>query len=44
MELVGALRATTPEAAAAERLKMCSDCRVVDMYSGDDEVRIQDIR
>ncbi len=29
---------------AAERLKMCSDCRVVDMYSGDDEVRIQDIR
>jgi ferredoxin len=29
---------------AAERLKMCSDCRVVDMYSGDDEVKIQDIR
>ncbi len=29
---------------AAERLKMCSDCRVVDMYSGDDEVRIQDIQ
>jgi ferredoxin len=29
---------------AAERLKMCSDCRVVDMYSSDDEVRIQDLK
>ena len=28
------------QGAAAERLKMCSDCRVVDMYSSRDEVRI----
>ncbi len=31
------------QGAAAERLKMCSDCRVIDMYSGNDEVRIQDL-
>ncbi|MBC7941555.1 MAG: 4Fe-4S binding protein, partial [Chitinophagaceae bacterium] len=31
------------QGAAAERLKMCSDCRVVDMYSNPDEVRIQDL-
>ncbi|MEO7158987.1 MAG: 4Fe-4S binding protein [Polaromonas sp.] len=30
--------------AAAERLKMCSDCRVIDIYSADDEVKISDIR
>jgi ferredoxin len=28
---------------AAERLKMCADCRVVDLYSNPDEVRITDI-
>ena len=28
---------------AAERLKMCSDCRVVDMYSSANEVRITDL-
>jgi ferredoxin len=31
------------QGAAAERLKMCSDCRVVDMYSNPNEVRIQDL-
>jgi hypothetical protein len=31
------------QGAAAERLKMCSDCRVIDMYSNPDEVRIQDL-
>ena len=31
------------QGAAAERLKMCSDCRVIDMYSDPDEVRIQDL-
>lgn len=29
---------------AAERLKMCSDCRVIDMYSAGTEVRITDIK
>ncbi len=29
---------------AAERLKMCSDCRVIDIYSADNEVKITDIR
>ncbi|MDB5868401.1 MAG: 4Fe-4S ferredoxin, iron-sulfur binding domain protein [Polaromonas sp.] len=32
------------QGAAAERLKMCSDCRVIDIYSADNEVRISDIR
>ena len=32
------------QGAAAERLKMCSDCRVVDMYSASTEVRITDIK
>jgi ferredoxin len=31
------------QGAAAERLKMCSDCRVVDMYSATNEVRITDL-
>ncbi len=31
------------QGAAAERLKMCSDCRVIDMYSASNEVRITDI-
>jgi ferredoxin len=31
------------QGAAAERLKMCSDCRVIDMYSSTSEVRIQDL-
>jgi ferredoxin len=32
------------QGAAAERLKMCSDCRVVDMYSNPNEVRITDLK
>ncbi len=32
------------QGAAAERLKMCSDCRVIDMYSASNEVRITDIK
>ncbi|MBH2009534.1 MAG: 4Fe-4S binding protein, partial [Xanthomonadaceae bacterium] len=32
------------QGAAAERLKMCSDCRVIDIYSADNEIRITDIR
>jgi len=32
------------QGAAADRLKMCGDCRVIDIYSADNEVRIQDIR
>jgi ferredoxin len=32
------------QGAAAERLKMCSDCRVVDLYSSADEVHITDIK
>ena len=31
------------QGAAAERLKMCADCRVVDMYSDSNEVRITDL-
>ena len=31
------------QGAAAERLKMCSDCRVVDMFSASNEVRITDL-
>ncbi len=29
---------------AADRLKMCADCRVIDIYSSETEVRIDDIR
>ncbi len=32
------------QGAAAERLKMCSDCRVIDIHSSANEVRITDIR
>ena len=32
------------QGAAADRLKMCSDCRVIDIYSADNEVKISDIR
>ena len=32
------------QGAAADRLKMCSDCRVIDMYSADNEIKITDIR
>ena len=32
------------QGAAAERLKMCSDCRVVDLYSASNEVRITDLK
>ena len=31
------------QGAAAERLKMCSDCRVIDMYSNANEQRITDL-
>ncbi len=31
------------QGAAAERLKMCSDCRVIDMHSSTNEVRITDL-
>jgi hypothetical protein len=31
------------QGAALERLKMCSDCRVIDIYSATDESRITDI-
>jgi ferredoxin len=31
------------QGAAAERLKMCSDCRVIDIYTRPDEVRITDL-
>ena len=31
------------QGAAAERLKMCADCRVIDMYSNSNEVRITDL-
>jgi ferredoxin len=31
------------QGAALERLKMCGDCRVVDMYSAPDEVKITDL-
>ena len=32
------------QGAAADRLKMCSDCRVIDIYSADNELKISDIR
>ncbi len=28
---------------AAERLKMCADCRVIDLHTDPDEVRITDL-
>lgn len=31
------------QGAAIERLKMCADCRVIDMYSADNEVKITDV-
>ena len=31
------------QGAAAQRLRMCGDCRVVDMFSSDSEVRITDL-
>jgi ferredoxin len=31
------------QGAALERLKMCADCRVIDIYSADDEVKITDL-
>jgi ferredoxin len=31
------------QGAALERLKMCSDCRVIDLYSASTETRIQDL-
>jgi ferredoxin len=31
------------QGAAAERLKMCSDCRVIDIYSAQDETKISDL-
>ena len=31
------------QGAAAERLKMCGDCRVIDMHSNPNEVRITDL-
>ncbi len=32
------------QGAAADRLKMCGDCRVIDIYSADNEVKITDIQ
>jgi ferredoxin len=32
------------QGAALERLKMCADCRVIDIYSATDEAKITDIR
>jgi hypothetical protein len=31
------------QGAALERLKMCGDCRVIDIYSATDEQRIHDL-
>ena len=31
------------QGAAAERLKMCADCRVIDIYSGTNELGIEDV-
>jgi ferredoxin len=31
------------QGAALERLKMCADCRVIDIYSSQDEVKITDL-
>jgi len=32
------------QGSALDRLKMCGDCRVIDIYSADNEVKITDIR
>ena len=32
------------QGAAADRLRMCGDCRVIDIYSADNEVKITDIQ
>ena len=32
------------QGAAADRLKMCGDCRVIDIYSAENELKITDIR
>jgi hypothetical protein len=32
------------QGAAAERLKMCGDCRVIDLHSSSDEVRITNVK
>ncbi len=32
------------QGAAADRLKMCGDCRVIDLYSAENETKITDIR
>ena len=32
------------QGAAVDRLKMCSDCRVIDIYSAENEVKISEIR
>ncbi len=32
------------QGAAADRLKMCGDCRVIDLYSAENEIKITDIR
>ena len=32
------------QGAALERLKMCADCRVIDIYSASDEAKITDFR
>ncbi len=32
------------QGAASDRLKMCGDCRVIDIYSAENEVKITDIR
>ena len=31
------------QGAAAARLKMCGDCRVIDIYSSDNEAKIGDV-
>jgi len=43
-QMIGKLAAHAAfQGAAAERLKMCSDCRVVDLYSNPNEVKITDL-
>jgi hypothetical protein len=29
---------------ALQRLKMCGDCRVIDIYSADNEIKITDLK
>jgi hypothetical protein len=31
------------QGAALERLKMCSDCRVIDIYSAESETKVTDL-